>query len=132
MMNKLIVGMMLVLATTANANAKELELAVKSDSLYPMSISYQFIAGTDVLAQGNIKPIEANKLYYIYVNRVADEKDVLVKINKMSIPNVAVFNDPCEIMLTGNHVMASITVGFQGDPDPLHHNGEFTCTVSAT
>lgn len=118
---------MLVIAS----HAKELELVVQSQANQPMDISYQFFGGDHhIYAQGDINNMNANRKYYIYVNRVPDKKDILIKISKMSIDNVSVFNDPCEIKLSKNQKFAQINVGFKGNPDPEERDGAFICHVS--
>lgn len=114
----------------AGLQAKELKLILSAKSQYPMSVHYKFSNGNTLYAQGDLKNLKTNKKYFIFVNQVLDDKKILIQVDKMAMKNVVVFNDPCELYLEKNRLTATITVGFEGDPNPEKHQGRFICNVS--
>lgn len=129
-MNKLFCTLCILIISTG-LQAKELQLVLQNQqSPYPMSVHYKFSNGNHVYAEGDINNLKKNEKYFIFVNRVPDDKEILVQIDKMTLKNVTVFNDPCEIYLTETNLRANIIIGFKGDTNPEKHNGAFTCNVA--
>lgn len=114
----------------SNVNAKEIVLELKKKSEEKMLVHYKF---SSLVNSGVFYAQDATTLHdndsteYIYVNNIPIKDRVLVKIDKMSVKNRTVFNDPCEIILDKNDLGATITVGFDGD---VKSHGSFTCVVS--
>ncbi len=114
---------LLILFTAINAQAKELELVLENKkSDYPISIHYKFLSDNQVYASGHLNNIKKNEKYFIYVNRVPNDKNILIQIDKITVEHRTVFNDPCEIHLDG--LCANIVIGFKGDPKT---HGSFQC-----
>lgn len=126
--NKAKLTLIIILISVANlSQAKEIELILKAQTQYPMQIHYQFANNKTLYGKGNIKLIKNDETHYIYVNRIPDEENVLVQIDKMTVGNRTEINDPCEITLGQTDLIANITIGFTGNPDT---HGSFTCSVS--
>ena len=110
--------------------AKEITLKLKRDSLFNISLHYKISsinAFKDIYAQGDLSLNNNTQTNYIYVNRLSNNDNLLIQIDKISIYNRIVFNDPCEISLNKDESIANITVGFKGNPK-LH--GSFTCLLA--
>ncbi|HMT03126.1 MAG TPA: hypothetical protein PKD00_07455 [Burkholderiales bacterium] len=130
MSKKLLITILASSIFTTIANAKEITLKLKKNSLLQMDIYYKITNAknaNDVYAQGNITLTKNFETEFIYVNKIPADADVLVQIDKMHVYSRTVFNDPCEIILNKNDLTANITVGFKGDPKS---HGSFTCMAS--
>lgn len=108
------------------SNAKEVELILETKTQYPINLHYAFLIDK-ITYEGYFNSMQDKDIQYISVNRVPDNGQVLIKIDKISVGNRTVFNDPCEIELNNDELIAKITVGFQGDPAT---HGSFNCFVS--
>lgn len=118
-----------ILLMVTTAQAKELELILENTkSDYPITMHYKFSSENQIYGSGGLRNVKKGEKYFIYVNRVPDDKIVKIQIDKISVGHRIVFNDPCEIQLSKNDLQANIVVGFEGDPET---HGSFTCFVSA-
>ncbi len=110
---------------TTVSSAKEIALTLKAKTQYPINIHYAFLSNK-IKYEGYLNSMQDKEVQYIYVNRIPDNDEVLITIDKMNTANRTVFNDPCEIKLNSNNLNATITIGFQGDPAT---HGSFNCFV---
>jgi hypothetical protein len=123
---KLILGTIMLIFIADVSNAKEVELILEANTQYPLNLHYAFLINK-ITYEGYFNSMQNKEIQYISVNRVPDNDQILIKIDKINVVNRTVFNDPCEIKLDNNELTAKIIVGFQGDPTT---HGSFKCFIS--
>lgn len=109
------------------AYAKEVLLTLNAKTDLPMKVYYRFSSGNHCYGKGHIDKLKNNQTYHVAVNRVPDNKTVLVQVYKMTVAHETEINDPCEVELSRSYLNANITVGFKGNRQGTH--GSFNCRV---
>ncbi|MCC2666701.1 MAG: hypothetical protein K0S63_617 [Gammaproteobacteria bacterium] len=127
-MKRLTLTLLCLLATITSVQAKEITVVIENHkSAYPITVHYKISSKNYVYGEDAIENIKADEKYFVYVNRVPDEKILMVQLDKITVGRRTAINDPCEIKLNKNDLQANLTVGFEGDPET---HGSFTCAVS--
>ena len=104
---------------------KELSLQIVNDQTeYPIDLHYTISSEKTIYAQGFINGLNFDKKQYIYVNQIPSLQSIKFQVDKITVGNRTVFNDPCIVHMTEKQLQASILVGFKGNPET---HGSFTC-----